>query len=88
MGSSTTTLWTSLFPIAGYLVSFSFLLCFKEIVVVDANSVDSDQTPRSAMSDDGSGSALFASNTFGGLQTKTGQSCISQSCNFAITVHL
>ena len=50
MDSSATTLWMSLFPIAGCLVGF-YYYCFIEISVVNANSVDPDQTPHSATSD-------------------------------------
>ena len=46
MDSSTTTLWTGLFPIAGCLIKFCYY-CFIEIPVLDANNVDPDQTPRS-----------------------------------------
>ena len=49
--SSTATLWTGLFTIVGYLVSFLLLLCFVEIPVFDANSVNSDQILCSAVSD-------------------------------------
>ena len=53
MDSSTTTLWTNLFSMAGYLASYflSLLQCFIESPVSDANSVDPDQMPRSAASD-------------------------------------
>ena len=50
VGSSTTTLWTSLFPKTWYLVTFFLLLlCFIEIPVFNANSVDPDLTLYSAM---------------------------------------
>ena len=50
MESSTVTLRTSPFPMQG--VSGYFLIsCFNEIPVFNANSVDADQTPRSAASD-------------------------------------
>ena len=50
--SFTTTLWTSLFPIARCLVSLYFLLlCFIRIPVFNANSVDPDQIPHSVASD-------------------------------------
>ena len=45
MDSFTTTLWTGLFPIAVCLVSFHYYYVLK--TVVNANKVDSDQTPRS-----------------------------------------
>ena len=52
MDSSTITLWTDPFPIKGCLVVVVFLLlCFKEIPVFNANSVDPDQMPHSAASD-------------------------------------
>ena len=47
--SSTTTLWTDLFQIAGCLISF-YCYYVIEIPVFNANSVDTDQTPRSAAS--------------------------------------
>ena len=47
MDSSTFTLQTSLFPILGVL-----LLCFIEIPVCNANSVDPNQTPHFAISED------------------------------------
>ena len=46
--SSTTTLWTGLFPIAGCMVSFYL---FIENSVFNPNSIDPHQTPRSAASD-------------------------------------
>ena len=46
MDSSTTT-WTGLFSIAGFVL----LVCFIEIRIFDVNSVDPDQTPHSAASD-------------------------------------
>ena len=49
--SSATTLWTGLFPKAGYLVSFLSSLCFIEIPVFNASSVDPDQMLHSAASD-------------------------------------
>ena len=49
MDSSTTTLWTGLFPIAGCLVFI--ITCFIDIPVVNANSVDPDQAPHSEVSD-------------------------------------
>ena len=45
--SSTTTLWTGLFPIVGCLVSF-YYYCFIGIPVFNASSVDADQTSRYA----------------------------------------
>ena len=48
MDSATSTLWTDPFPIEG--VSDQLLL-FIEIPVFNANSVGSDQTPRSAAPD-------------------------------------
>ena len=49
--SSTTTLWTNLFPIAGCLVYR--ILGFKEIPVFNANSADPDQMLQNAASDQG-----------------------------------
>ena len=51
--TSTTTVWTCLFPTAGYLISFYYynVLCFIEIPVFNANSVDPDQMPHSVTSD-------------------------------------
>ena len=43
MTSFTTALWNSLFPIAVSLVSLLLLLCFTEIPVINANSVDHDK---------------------------------------------
>ena len=56
--SSTTTLWTGLFPKAGCLLNF-YYYCFIEILVVYANSVDPDQMPHSAASE------LLANYLFG-----------------------
>ena len=68
--SSTTTLWSGPFPLAGCLVSSLLLLCFIEIPVVNANSIDTDQMPYSAASDL---SLHRLPNTLdGGLQTKMG----------------
>ena len=47
------------------LVSILLLLCFKEIPIFNANSVDPDQTPRSAASDQGL-RTLFANVLFMG----------------------
>ena len=49
--SSTTALWTNLFPTAGCLVSFYYFLCFTVISVFNASSVDPDQMPHSAAFD-------------------------------------
>ena len=50
--SSTTTVWPSLFPIAGCLFSYYYHYALKfYIPVVHANSVDHDQMPHSAASD-------------------------------------
>ena len=50
--SSTLNFWTDSFQYKECLVSFSKVLpCFKAISVLNANSVDPDQTPRSAASD-------------------------------------
>ena len=49
MDSSTSSLWT--FPIKGSLVSFLLLPRFVGISELNANSIDPDQTPRSAASD-------------------------------------
>ena len=43
--SSTTALWTGLYPVAGCLVSLYY--CFIEITVFNANSVDPAQMPHS-----------------------------------------
>ena len=51
MDSSTTSLWTSLFPIVKCLVIFLLLLHFIEIPVVNTNSVDPNQMLHSAASD-------------------------------------
>ena len=51
MNSSTTTLWTGIFQIAGCLVSFYYYYALKEIPVVNANNVEPDQMPYSAASD-------------------------------------
>ena len=67
--SSTPTLWTGLFPTAGRLAIFFLLLRFIEIPVLNANSVDLDQTLFCSI---WSRSALFAIYPFGGLQTKMG----------------
>ena len=56
-GVFNTTLSTALFPNSGasgyllLLLLLLLLLCFIEIPVVNSNSVDPDQTPRSAASD-------------------------------------
>ena len=44
MNSSAITLWTGLFPIAGYLVRF-YYDCSMVVPELNANSVDPDQTP-------------------------------------------
>ena len=49
--SSTLTLWPGPFPVKGVSGWFVLLPCFTEIPVLYANSVDPDQTPRSAASD-------------------------------------
>ena len=52
MDSSTTTVWTGLYPIAGCLVGNYYYYFFKiEIPVFNAYSVNPDQTPHSAASD-------------------------------------
>ena len=54
MDSSTVTIWTGLFPIAGCWVIFFLLhvsVCFKESPGFNANRVGPDQTPRSVASD-------------------------------------
>ena len=51
MDSSTTTLWTGLFPKAGCLVSFYDYYALKKISVCNATCVESDQTPHSVASD-------------------------------------
>ena len=50
MDSSTTTLWTSLFPIAGCQVSFYFYYVYRNFKL-NANSVDSDLMPHYVASD-------------------------------------
>ena len=45
------TRWTGSFPYKGCPVSFILLPCFIVIAILNANSVDPDQTPRSAASD-------------------------------------
>ena len=50
-GSSTLTLRTGQFPISGVSGWFLFLSYFVIISELISNSVDSDQTPRSAASD-------------------------------------
>ena len=49
MDSSTLALWTGPFKIEG--VSFYYYYVFIQMPVYKANSVDTDQTPRSAASD-------------------------------------
>ena len=52
MDSSTSSHWTSISYIRGvWLVLFLSLSCFVEISELHANSIDSDQTPRSVASD-------------------------------------
>ena len=51
MDTSTISLWTGLFPIEGLSCWFLLLLCFIEIPIFNANSVDPDQTLHSAASD-------------------------------------
>ena len=51
MGTATSILWTSPFPIKGVSGRFILLQCFIEISVFNANSVDPDQTPCSKASD-------------------------------------
>ena len=53
MESSTFTLWTGPFPIQGVSGKFLLLSYFIEISKLDANSVDPDQTPHSAASEQG-----------------------------------
>ena len=45
--SSTTTLWSGLFPIAGCLVSF-ITLCVMKIPIINANNVEPDQMQQSS----------------------------------------
>ena len=66
MDSSTTILWTRLFPIAGCFISFYYY--FIEIPVFNANSVDPDQMPLSAVSD--LGLHCLPVTFFGGFPTK------------------
>ena len=49
--SATSTLCTVYFPTEGVSGWFLLLSCFIEIPVLNANSVDPDQTPRSGASD-------------------------------------
>ena len=50
--SPTTTLWIGVFPVAVYLVSFNYDdICFIDIPVFNAYSVDPNQMPHSAASD-------------------------------------
>ena len=49
--SSTSTLWTGLFPIQGCLVSFLLLPCLIGASELNANIVDPEQMPQSAASD-------------------------------------
>ena len=51
MDSSTLTLWTGQYPVKKGFWSVLLLPWFTEIPVLNANSVDPDQTPRSAASD-------------------------------------
>ena len=48
--SSTSTLWTSLFPVALGLFKLHVLLCFIEILVVNAKNVDPYQMLHSTVS--------------------------------------
>ena len=49
--SSSLTLLTSPFPVEGVSGKFLLLPCFRRMSVINANSVDPDQTPRFAASD-------------------------------------
>ena len=51
MESSTSVLWTGPFPVEGVSDNFSVSPCFIEIHVFNANSVDHDQMPHAAASD-------------------------------------
>ena len=51
MDSSTLTLWTGPFPIEGLSGWFYDFHIFSENPILNANSVDPDQTPRSAAFD-------------------------------------
>ena len=51
MEFSTFSIRTSPFPMQGVSGFFLIIPCFIEIPVFNANSVDFDQSPRSAMSD-------------------------------------
>ena len=51
MDFSTSTLWTGPFLLEGMSGYFLLLPCLIESTVFNANSVDPDQTPRSAASD-------------------------------------
>ena len=62
--SSILTLWTGPFPVKGVSGKFLLLAWFTEISVLNANSVDADQTPRSAASD--LGLHFFANVSFMG----------------------
>ena len=50
-GLSYLTFWTGPFPIEGVSRLFLSIPCFIESPVLTANSIDSDQTPRTAASD-------------------------------------
>ena len=51
MDSSTTSLWTSLFPIAGWLVTYYYYYVLYNISEINANNVDPDQMPHFVDSD-------------------------------------
>ena len=51
MDSSIIALWTSVFQMAGCLVSFFYYHCLIDILVCNANRVEPDQMLHSAASD-------------------------------------
>ena len=53
MDSSNLTLWTGPFSIKGVSDLFLSEACFLYVPILNANTVDSDQTPQSAASDMG-----------------------------------
>ena len=51
--SATSIIWTDPFSVDGVSDWLLLLSCLREILAVNANRVDPDQTPRSAASDRG-----------------------------------
>ena len=62
MDSSILILWTGSFPYKEYLVDF---YCFTSMPLLNANSVDLDQTPRYVASDLGTHSLPMSNGTLG-----------------------